>query len=238
MAFRARSRITSPIGWRAMRLVPNGVCLLCDEPARTVCNLCDACARELPAVSDPCVVCGAGAVPHSTLCRSCAMRAPCVDRTICALAYAPPVDYLVGRLKFSRDLRVVPALAGLLGRAVAGETSVDWLAPVPIAPARLRHRGFNQALEIARYLGTAHAIPLTWALHRRRGADTPQSSLPDTAARRANVAGAFEVRSSIEGHVAIVDDVVTTGATVNALARCLKKAGARRVDVWAIARTP
>ena len=221
-----------------MRLVPNGVCLLCDEPARTVCNLCDDCARELPALSHPCVICGAGAVAHSTLCRSCAMRPPCVDRTICALAYVPPVDYLVGRLKFSRDLRVVPALAGLLDRAVAGEASVDWLAPVPIAPARLRHRGFNQALEIARHLGSRHAIPLTWALHRRRGADTPQSSLPDTAARRANVAGAFEVRGVVEGHVAIVDDVVTTGATVNALARCLKRAGARRVDVWAIARTP
>ena len=143
-----------------MRLVPNGVCLLCDEPAQSVCNLCDACARELPALSDPCIVCGASAVPHTKLCRSCAMRAPCVDRTICALAYAPPVDYLVGRLKFGRDLRVVPALAGVLDRMVAEEASVDWLAPVPIAPARLRQRGFNQALEIARYLGKRHAIPL------------------------------------------------------------------------------
>ena len=221
-----------------MRLVPNGVCLLCDEPAGTVCNLCDACVGELPAVSNPCVVCGAGAVPHSTLCRSCAMRAPRMDRTICALAYAPPVDYLVGRLKFGRDLRVVPALATVLDRAVAREASVDWLAPVPISAARLRHRGFNQAIEIARHLGRRHAIPLTWAVRRRRGADTPQSSLPDTAARRVNVAGAFEVGGAIHGHVAIVDDVVTTGATVNALARCLKRAGAERVDVWAVARTP
>ena len=234
----AGSEATSRIAWCAMRLVPRGVCLLCDEPARVVRNLCDACARELPAVSDPCVLCGASAVPHTGLCRSCAMRAPQVDRTICALAYAPPVDYLVGRLKFDRDLRVVPALAGVLDRMVAGEACVDWLAPVPLAPSRLRQRGFNQALEIARYLGKRHAVPLTWSVHRRRGADTPQSSLPDTAARRANVAGAFEVRRAIEGHVAIVDDVVTTGATVNALARCLKRAGAWRVDVWAIARTP
>lgn len=166
------------------------------------------------------------------------MRHPPVDHTVCAFAYAPPVDYLIGRLKFHRDLRVVPTLAGLLLRAVADEVAVDWLAPVPITAARLRKRGFNQALEIARVLGKSNGIRLTKAVHRRRGAETPQSSLPDTIARRANVADAFETRAAIKGHVVIVDDVVTTGATVNALARCLRRAGACRVDVWAIARTP
>ena len=166
------------------------------------------------------------------------MRHPPVDRTVCALAYAPPVDHLIGRLKFNGDLRVVPALAGVLIRAVAGVAAADRLVPVPITPARLRERGFNQALEIARAVSRNSGVRLAWTVHRRRGAERPQSSLTDAAARRANVAGAFEARGAMDGHVVIIDDVVTTGATVNALARCLKTAGARRVDVWAIARTP
>ena len=218
--------------------MPNGFCLLCDALAGTVPNLCDACVRELPILPDPCVVCGAGAVPRTRLCRACTMRRPPVDRTACALAYAPPVDYLIGRLKFHRDLCVVPALADILRRTVAHERAVEWIVPVPITPARLRERGFNQAVEIARVLGKSTGTRLAWIVRRRRGAEIPQSSLSDIAARRANVAGVFEGRAAIDGHVAIVDDVVTTGATVNALARCLKKAGARRVDVWAIARTP
>ena len=221
-----------------MRFMPGGFCLLCDDPAVAVPNLCDACTRELPVLPDPCIVCGAGAAPLTGLCRACAMRRPPVARTVCALAYVPPVDYLIGRLKFDRDLRVAPALAALLGRAVAHDTSADWLVPVPITRARLRERGFNQALEIARILGRRFEIRLSRTAHRRTGAEPPQSSLRDTAARRANVRDVFTARDAVDGHVVIVDDVVTTGATVNALARCLKKAGARRVDVWAIARTP
>ena len=221
-----------------MPFLPSGFCLLCDEPAGAVPNLCDDCIRELPVLPDPCAICGAGAVPRTRLCRACAVRRPPVDHTLCALAYAPPVDYLIGRLKFDRDLRVIPALVGVLGRAVAREAAADWVVPVPITPARLRERGFNQALEIARILAGTSGTRLTRAVHRRRGAEIPQSSLPDMAARRANVAEVFETRAILGGHVTILDDVVTTGATVNALARCLKRAGARQVDVWAVARTP
>ena len=214
------------------------ICLLCDAPGGATVNLCDACARELPTLPNPCGLCGASAIPGTELCPDCTTRRPPVDRTVCALAYTSPVDYLVGRLKFHRDLRVVPTLAGLLLRSVAPGTGTDWLAPVPITASRLRNRGFNQALELARVVGKGTGIGITRVVHRRRGADTPQSSLPDTAARRANVAHAFQARAPISGRVAIVDDVVTTAATVNALARCLKRAGATRVEVWAVARTP
>lgn len=221
-----------------MGFLPRGFCLLCDDPAGAVPNLCDACARDLPVLAHPCDLCGASAVPHARLCRACAMRRPSVDRTVCALAYVPPVDYLIGRLKFDRDLRVVPALAGMLGRASAGEADADWLVPVPITNARLRERGFNQSLELARALARSRDARIIAVVSRRKGSETPQSSLPDSAARRANVADAFSVRAPISGHVVIIDDVVTTGATVDALARCLKRAGASRVDVWAVARTP
>ena len=221
-----------------MQLMRSDICLLCDAQGGTIANLCDACARELPTLTDPCGLCGASAIPRTGLCFACTIRRPPVDRAICALAYTSPVDYLVGRLKFHRDLRVIPALAGLLLRSVAPRTDTDWLAPVPITAPRLRKRGFNQALELARVVSKGTGIRITRVVHRRRGADTPQSSLPDTSARRANVAHAFVARARISGRVAIVDDVVTTGATVNALARCLKRAGASRVEVWAVARTP
>ncbi len=221
-----------------MKFIHSDICMLCDEPGGTIPNLCEACSRELPAVREPCIACGASTPTHVDLCGACANRYPPVDRTICAVAYASPVDYLIGRLKFHRDLRVVPTLAGLLQRAIASEPDVDWLVPVPITPARLRERGFNQALEIAQYLSKDRGMRITRSVHRRNRSEPPQSSLTNSAARRANVAGAFEARAVLEGHVAIVDDVVTTGATVNALARCLKSAGATRVDVWAVARTP
>ena len=221
-----------------MQLIRSDICLLCDAPGGSIPNLCEACARELPTLADPCVTCGASAIPRTNVCSACAIRPPPVDRTICALAYSSPVDYLVGRLKFHRDLRVVPVLAGLLLRAVAAECGSDWLVPVPLTPARLRKRGFNQALEIARVLCNGTGVRIARVVYRRRGAETPQSSLPDTIARRANVAGVFQACAPVGGHVVIVDDVVTTGATVSALARCLKGAGASRVDVWAVARTP
>ena len=221
-----------------MKLWVKGICLLCDRPAGTVPNLCDACRDDLPVISDACVSCGARAIPGMETCPACALRRPPIDRTVCSVAYGPPVDYLIGRLKFDLDLRVVPVLAGLLARAVGGEPTPDWLVPVPIGAARLRKRGFNQALEVARCLGGIRGVRVCGNVRRRRGFETSQSSLPNTTARRANVANAFQARAAIDGHVVVVDDVVTTGATVNALARGLKRAGASRVDAWAVARTP
>ncbi|WP_025770149.1 ComF family protein [Thioalkalivibrio sp. HK1] len=219
--------------------IPPGFCLLCDEPARTIANLCDACARSLPLIDDPCRRCGGWAVPGTALCRLCARRAPTVARTLCALAYASPVSHLIGRLKFGGDLRVAPTLANLLEkRCEIRAREVDWLVPVPLGLPRLRSRGFNQALEIAKELKPNRPIPIASFVHRRGQSDAPQSSLPTIGARRSNVRDAFEVRGRLHGRVAIVDDVVTTGATVNALAKCLMHAGAQEVEVWAVARTP
>ncbi len=221
--------------------LPPGFCLLCDEPARTIANLCDPCAAALPLIDDPCRRCGARAIPGSSLCPICIRlrRAPAVSHTICALAYAAPVSHLIGRLKFGRDLRVAPTLAELLERrCLARALDIDWLVPVPMANTRLRSRGFNQALEIARSLKLDRRIPIASNVYRRPGNAAPQSSLPTIGARRSNVREAFSVRGRLEGKAAIVDDVVTTGATVDALARCLMRAGAREVEVWAVARTP
>lgn len=178
-------------------------------------------------------------MPGTELCRLCARRAPTVARTICALAYTSPVSHLIGRLKFGRDMRVAPTLANLLEKHCEMRAAgVDWLVPVPLGLPRLRSRGFNQALEIARALRLDRPIPIASFVYRRGRSGAPQSSLPTIGARRSNVRDAFKVRGRLHGRVAIVDDVVTTGATVNALAECLMHAGAREVEVWAVARTP
>ena len=112
----------------------------------------------------------------------------------------------------------------------------ELLLPVPLHPKRLRERGFNQALEIARPLGRRFQIPVEARACRRIRATRPQSELA-LAERRGNLRGAFAVRGALTArHLAIVDDVVTTGATVSALARVLLRQGVQRVDVWAVAR--
>jgi len=121
---------------------------------------------------------------------------------------------------------------------VAGEARPGLLVAPPLSRARLRERGFNQAHELARIVGRSLAIPVRWRGLARRRETAHQPGL-GRAARSANLAGAFECRLDLRGtRVAIVDDVITTGATVEALAATLRHAGAREVAVWVVARTP
>jgi ComF family protein len=146
----------------------------------------------------------------------------------------------VSRLKFRGRLAAGRILADLLGDRLtaAGTDRPELIVPMPLHPARLRERGFNQALELARPLGLRLGIPVAPDLVRRVRAGQPQSSLAKPR-RRANVRGAFNVRAALDAcHVGVVDDVLTTGASADELARTLKRAGAKRVDVWVVARTP
>jgi ComF family protein len=150
--------------------------------------------------------------------------------------YRFPLDVLIKSLKFSGDLAAAAEIAALMHRSDRRGDLPGLLVPVPLSDSRLRSRGFNQALELARHLGTGLGVEVSECCARRR--DTaPQSSLA-AAARRANVSDAFEADTGrVRGrHVAIVDDVVTTGHTVQAMARALRRAGARRIEVWAVAR--
>ncbi|GAB6041709.1 hypothetical protein JCM17961_23840 [Endothiovibrio diazotrophicus] len=154
------------------------------------------------------------------------------------MRYASPVDRLVQRFKFNGGLVDGRLLAHLLiDGAVARETArPELILPVPLHPARLRRRGFNQSLELARPLAEALAIPVDFALCARIRNTAVQSQLP-AKARRANVRGAFALRGPLPAaHVALVDDVLTTGHTAAELARLLKGAGAERVEVWTLAR--
>lgn len=154
--------------------------------------------------------------------------------------YAYPVDRLLLHLKFSNGLvagRVLgELLADTLGRVQRDAPTVDWIVPVPLHPRRLRERGFNQALELAIPVRKSLGIKLMPTACRRIRATPPQTGLHGRA-RRSNVAGAFTADSGVKGkHVAVMDDVITTGGTVAAVATALYRAGAASVQAWCVAR--
>jgi len=215
-------------------------CRLCAVRTGTDHSLCPACHADLPWVESACHQCGRILPPgnHRLLCGTCQRHTPYFDATTAILHYQPPVDYLVQRLKFSGELAMAPLLSGLLAtRLQARQASLPELViPVPLHPSRLRERGFNQATEIARQLGRKLRLPVNHRLCRRTRKTDTQSLLP-VKIRHWNVRNAFSVSGKVSArHVAIVDDVMTTGHTVNELARTLKRAGARQVEIWVIAR--
>jgi len=157
---------------------------------------------------------------------------------VAALAYAFPADALVRALKYRGALACARPLAGALADALDSEPYPDLVMPMPLAPRRLRERGFNQAMEIARLVGAEFGLAITANGCRRSRESAPQASLP-WKERAANVRNAFACELDLEGKtVAVVDDVLTTGATLNELALTLKRRGAREVWGWVVARTP
>jgi len=172
------------------------------------------------------------------LCPACLRQPPPFDAALAPLIYAGPVRHLLTAFKFHGHLSHGMPLAWHLLASVKGrgDTLPQALLPVPLHPRRLRERGYNQSLELARVLARALGLPLlTHALVRAR-LTPPQMTLPE-AARATNVRGAFAVRGGVPEHVALVDDVLTTGATAAELTRVLKRQGSARVEVWCACRS-
>ena len=174
--------------------------------------------------------------PGSQLCGACLKHPPAFDRTVAALTYAFPLDRLIPRLKYHGRLAVAPALGGCLAQAVAAHPRPDRLIAMPLHHARIRERGFNHATEIAREAAKQLGLPLdTSSCQRIR--DTPPQMRLKHDARRRNVRGAFSCSGAVSGqHIALVDDVMTTGTSLEELAATLKRAGAREVSCWVVAR--
>jgi ComF family protein len=172
-------------------------------------------------------------------CGLCQQHPPPFDRTHAVWRYATPLDALICRMKFHNDPAIAETLGKLLAISLAAHplSRPDAILPVPLHPRRLRQRGFNQALQIARPVARRLQLPLlTRHCHRRRDTQA-QSDLP-LHARRANMRGAFVFRRPVTArHVAIVDDVMTSGHTVAELCRQLRRQGVEEISVWCCART-
>lgn len=214
-------------------------CLLCGAAGEAGRDLCSGCYAELPRNVMACARCAlplAGSAEH-LLCGQCRRTPPAFDRSHAPLLYRPPVDHLIKNLKFDGRLVNARLLGGLLAESLGSGRLPEGVVTVPLHPSRLRERGFDQALEIARPLAARLGLVLLPQAVARVRATTPQTGL-DAAGRRSNVRGAFVVgRAFPLRHVAILDDVVTTGSTVQELSRVLRAAGVKEIDVWACART-
>jgi ComF family protein len=221
-------------------------CVLCGAPgiaAKGGRDLCPGCMAELPHNRNACVQCAMpfeSPMPFGTRCAACQRRAPPFDTSLAAFRYEAAIPSLVVGIKFRGRL----GLARLLGQCLAdrvreaNQPRPEVLLPVPLHPSRLRTRGYNQALEIARVVGRDLSLPIDHACCVRIQATPPQAGL-DERTRRRNIRGAFATRGTLPwDHVAILDDVVTTGSTVAELSRVLRAAGVRRIQVWSVGRTP
>ncbi len=226
-------------GWqRATRLLFPARCLICRERGRNGIDLCARCLETLPWNLIACARCGLP-MPSAGECGACLQHPPVLAHTQAVFVYGFPLDRLVPRFKFHRDLAAGRLMSELMARALASAPRPDALVPIPLHVRRLRQRGYDQALELARPLADALALPLRTDLLRRSRPTAPQSEL-DAAGRQRNVAKAFAVPPgmTLPAHVCLVDDVMTTGATLQAAARALRTAGATRVDAWVCARVP
>lgn len=218
-----------------MQILLGKNCLLCGAAARD--DFCSPCRESLPHLpSQHCVVC-ALPVTESAICGACLANPPAFDSSVAAVNYAFPVDALLHSFKYQANLAIAPVLAELLAARIDTDALPDVIVPMPLHATRLRERGFNQALEIARHVSKKFRVPLLAAMCRRVK-DTPsQTGLP-WKERENNIRNAFECEADLAGkRIAILDDVMTTGATLNELAKVLRKRGATHVSGWVVART-
>jgi ComF family protein len=211
-------------------------CLLCEQAGMGDIDLCEACWRELPNNPLACPRCALPMAAPAPACGFCLKSEPAFTSTVAPMQYQIPISTLVPRLKFHQDLAAGRLLAELFCRKTAGIERPDALVPVPLHSARLRKRGFDQALELAKMIAKHKALPLRPDLLIRARNTAAQSYL-NASQRRHNLKNAFAAsKQNMPGHVALIDDVMTTGATVHECAKVLLKAGVKRVDIWVIAR--
>ena len=216
-------------------------CVLCGSAGINDRDVCASCYRGLPWIGKACEQCAIPLPDHRdgpVKCGRCLRSPPAFDSSLSLFSYRDDAVRLVHQLKFNQKLAYSRLLGGLLVDAIRSEGTPlpDCILPVPLHPRRLRQRGFNQSIEIARPVASAFNLRLdSGSIARAR--NTPTQTGLDRNQRGKNMRGAFEVAHPPGArHITVIDDVVTTASTVNELARLLKKAGVERVDVWSIAR--
>lgn len=231
--------LSSVLNQASLTLLPPA-CILCGYPGRNA-NICLPCQKNLPILPHSCPRCGRFLSFYQELCGTCLSEPPPFDRTFALCAYEAPLVQMIIRLKFQQRLSHAHAFADLLTEKILGQwyqggSLPELIIPMPLHPLRLRERGFNQALEIAKPVARRLNIPIAVKGIQRIRHTAAQSSLP-AAQRRQNLASAFAVSGDYSGrHIAVVDDVITTGHTMREFCQTLKARGAERIDVWCCAR--
>lgn len=216
-------------------------CLLCGYQTQNFYNICIPCQQDLPILPQSCPKCARFISISSTICGSCLTNPPPFDRTYTLFPYEPPVIKLITQLKFLHHLEHAQALGELLTQAIQTtwykhRPLPDIIIPIPLHNQRLRERGFNQALEIAKPISQCLAIPIDKKGVKRTKLTVAQSVLP-AKARKENIANAFTVTRDYSNlSIALIDDVITTGHTIKECSRVLKEHGAKAIDVWCCAR--
>jgi len=214
-------------------------CVLCGGAGEAALDLCLGCRNELADIPHPCYQCG---LPLSGLgaqmCGACLKKPPQFDHVVCGYLYQQPLSALVQELKFQARLQHARVLAQLMLERLVADASArpEVLIPVPLHASRTRERGFNQAQLLAHLLSQSLGISVDTKSCQRKQPTQAQSEL-NAAQRLVNLRGAFVVTKPLAvSHVALIDDVMTTGSTANELARVLPRAGVTRVDVWLASR--
>jgi ComF family protein len=216
-------------------------CLLCGAAGSEGRDLCAGCHADLVRNTPACPRCALPLSAPAALCGECLQREPPFTAAWVPLRYGHPLDLLETRFKFGGDLAAGRVLSNLLLQHALADapTPPQALICVPLHIRRLRDRGYNQSWELLRPLARALGVPASAsALQRTR--DTRAQTGLDAVERRRNLRGAFQLDPGwpLPSHVALFDDVMTTGSTLRECARVLRRAGVARVDVWALARAP
>lgn len=225
-------------------LLPH-TCFLCKFPSDRPQDLCSACLKSLPILPQSCPRCAKtlwNPKLSITICKTCRKKPPPFEALYALFSYESPITKLIMELKFHDRLVNAQILGELMAEAIQEQwyhksPLPDCILPVPLHPKRLRERGYNQALEIARPIAKALKLPIETQLCVRIKHTLAQAQL-SRRKRRKNIKNAFAVHGQINNrHIAVLDDVITTGQTLNAICTTLRKAGARQIDVWCCART-
>jgi ComF family protein len=225
---------------RISHLLLSPTCSVCHGTSDTRFDLCTACHNELPWLEIACQQCALPlASEKAPICGQCLTHPPAFQKSLSLFHYAPPITHMINQLKFKQRLVASRLLGALLAEKVIPFYQTDTLPkliiPVPLHKKRLQERGFNKALELAKCVSQTLHIPIASTAVKRLHNTAQQSQLP-AAKRAGNVRNAFKVEKKLAQHVAIIDDVMTTGSTAQAMSQALKVAGVQRVDVWSIAR--
>ena len=232
--------VNSFFNWLEWQLLP-GQCILCGATSQQRADICPACQQDLPQLGHHCQRCALPLATTATECGQCLQRPPPYQYSSAGWSYQYPIAQLISSFKYQRKFSHGRVLADLLAQQLQQRYQhhplPDAIIATPLHWSRQLRRGFNQSELIAQRLAKQLNLPLSHCLQRKRR--TPPQQQLNAKQRQRNLLAAFHIKGEVTGQrLAVVDDVVTTGATAREISRCLIAAGAKEVHVWCLARTP